>query len=322
MFKLLTILLSISLVSCCRAPKHIEPKIITPCHPKLIQRETRIGSQQFHLSPFEPLSQEELATDWGKEYQIAFVFAQDFDLYRAITSFKRAIILLNRPKYHRHAELNYFLVLCYYLGEKHVEVVYLGELGLGSYFQPTFKGYSDLLVMLYDSCQKLGQFEKAEQIISLLEKEDLQTTEKLLFFSQVEKADFLALSERAAQDPSSTLARLLYCYEKKKKSPCKAKVLNALLPGAGYLYLGQRSTAFTAFVVNALFIGATTHFFYHNNIPAGILFLSIEGGWYFGGINGAGLSAKCYNERLYESYFNKVCVKYELYPIWQLNFSF
>lgn len=287
-----------------------------------MQRETRSAPQVFNPSPFDPLTNEELATDWGKEYQIGFLFAQDFDLFRAITSFKRSIILLNRPKSHRHVELNYFLVLCYYLGEKYIEVLYLGESGLASYFQPGFKGYEDLLVMLYDSCLKLGEWEKAEQILTLLEQENAEKMDRLLFFSQIERAEFSALSARATLEPSSTLSRLLYCYEKKKKSAGKAKILNALLPGAGYLYLGQKSTAFTALMVNALFIGATAHFFYHNNIPAGVLFLSLEGGWYFGGINGAALSTKCYNERLYESYLNKVCTKHQLYPLCQLNFSF
>lgn len=322
MKKALFLLLFFSFTSCCRVSKQIEPKLELPCHPKFVQRETRIGAQQFHASPFEPLTQEELATDWGKEYQIAFVFAQDFDLFRAITAFKRSLILLNRAKSHRHIEINYFLILCYYLGEKYIEVVYLAEPGLGTYFQPGFKGYEDLLVMLYDSYEKIGQYEKAQKILSLLELEDIEKTDRLLFFSQIERANFPALYVRAAEGPNATLARMLCCYEKKKKSICKAKLLNAVLPGAGYLYLGQKSTAFTALAVNALFIGASVHFFYHHNIPAGILFLSMESGWYFGGINGAGLCAKSYNERLYESYLGKVCTKYELFPLYQLNFAF
>ena len=45
-------------------------------------------------SPFEPLSEEEKAQDWGKEIQIGFSFAHELDLYQAITAFKRAEFLL------------------------------------------------------------------------------------------------------------------------------------------------------------------------------------------------------------------------------------
>ena len=36
-----------------------------------------------------------------------------------------------------------------------------------------------------------------------------------------------------------------------------------------------------------------------SSLVAGIFTASLEAGWYLGGINGAGLSAKIYNDRLY-----------------------
>lgn len=76
-------------------------------------------------------------------------------------------------------------------------------------------------------------------------------------------------------------------YEKHAKSIKTAQCLNAVLPGAGYWYIGQKQTAVTALLVNSLFIGAASYFFVDGNIPAGVITLSLESGWYFGGIYGA-----------------------------------
>ena len=42
-------------------------------------------------------------------------------------------------------------------------------------------------------------------------------------------------------------------YTENWKSPTKARWLNGILPGAGYSYIGQKQTALTSFLINALF---------------------------------------------------------------------
>src|SRR5271170_7259307 len=103
--------------ACTRVPNQIDPVIKAPPHPKEIQRERRMPlylPQDFSLSPFVPLSEEESCTDWGKEYRIALSFAQDFDLYRAITGFKRALFLMPPENVDRRLEVEYAVALAYF----------------------------------------------------------------------------------------------------------------------------------------------------------------------------------------------------------------
>ena len=103
----------------------------------------------------------------------------------------------------------------------------------------------------------------------------------------------------------------------------KSGRLKVLYPrGAGYFYLGQKQSGITALLLNGLFIGASVYFFEDGNIPAGIIFTSFEAGWYFGGIYGAGLEAKYYNERLYESMATPMMHRERLFPILMLNYAF
>ena len=114
------------LTSCYRVSNTIEPTVQAPKHPKEIQREKRCFlalPQDFSVSPFDALTSEERLTDWGKEYLIAVMFAEDFDLYRAITNFKRAVCLAPLEEEARRLELHYLTALSYFLGKKYVEVI-------------------------------------------------------------------------------------------------------------------------------------------------------------------------------------------------------
>lgn len=305
-------------MGCQRVSTQIAPCLQQPCHEKEVAREKRNVIPAFHPSIFPALTEEERASDWGKEYEIGFYFAQDFDLYRAITSFKRALILLGGCSASRTLELQYYITLSYYLGQKYKEVVYMAEGGAFREIDPTFVAYEDLLLMLYDSYDHLGECAKAQAILSQINQYDNLSAEKIVFFSEIAKAEINALALRK----EAGIGHLLECYWRQKKSVRKAQGLNMVLPGAGYLYVGQRQTALTAFLVNGLFLGAAVHFFMDGNIPAGVIFLSFESGWYFGGITGAGLAARTYNERLYEGYAHKICVREKLYPSLRLHYKF
>ena len=95
-----------------------------------------------------------------------------------------------------------------------------------------------------------------------------------------------------------------------------------ILPGAGYLYVGQKQSAVTAFLLNGLFIAAAVHFFCKWEIAAGVITTSFEAGWYFGGIYGAGESAKLYNERVYEDLAYPALNRNGLFPVLMLQYGF
>lgn len=306
------------LSACYRVPRQIEPSIASPPHPKEIQREKRSFLAlpvDFSISPFPSLTTEECSSDWGKEYRIALSFADDFDLYRAVTGFKRALYLLPSDQTARKLEIEYAIALAYYLGKKYVESAYAVEATGLVRTDETFPAFSDLLLILYDSYCQLGKEEHAAHVLKLIETQDTAVAQRLTLLSAVKAADFATISEAGN-------TQIVAGYQKGSKSIGKAQFLNAMLPGAGYWYVGQKSTAITALIVNSLFIGAAAHFFTSGNTAAGIITLSFEGGWYFGGIYGSGLAAKYYNERLYCDYACKITQREQLFPIMMLKYTF
>jgi len=297
--------------ACHKAPTDIEPKVNYIVQDRYLKELP---------SPFPPLSAKEKEEPWGREYLIGIHFAHKLDLYPAITAFKRAEILLPENATTRKLEVNYEILLCYYLGQKYQEVIATFEETSLRMADPSFPAFHDLLIILYDSCSQAGEEEKAERIRAMICHYYPEEGEKLALSTALQHADMQKLPAYALENPQ--IHRLLSAYEEQKKSVATAKWLNAALPGAGYWYLGQQQSALTAFLLNGLFIAASVHFFQQGNIPAGAIFTSFEAGWYFGGIQGGGLEAKYYNERLYERLATPFMNQEKLFPVFMLSHSF
>ena len=313
--KYLTLVFSYLLLSssCTRVPEQIEPKIDYSVQDRYLLRLP---------SPFTPLTEEEKRQEWAREYKIAMGFAHELDLYQAITAFKRTLFLLPKEEKQRRLELQYEVLLCYYIGKKYAEVIQTFDSSGLHFVGAEFLASHDLLIILFDSYNHMKEPEKAQKILEYMQAHYPEDAEKLKLSHSLQEGN-IALIEQFSTLPNYTyLSSLLNCYDKEKKSIQKAQVLNALLPGAGYLYLGQKQSAMTAFLLNGLFIGASYYFFHKGNIPAGIIFTGFESGWYFGGIYGAGEEAKFYNERMYEKCAAPIMNQYKLFPILSLRYAF
>jgi tetratricopeptide (TPR) repeat protein len=310
--KFLILFLSL-FAACYRVPDQIDPRVSYQLQDQYFQQLT---------GAFPPLSTEERASDWGKEYIIGRHFAAELDLYRAVSTFKRALILIQNNK-ERKLEIQYDILLCFFLGKRYDETIDAFEKSDLAYVDKMFPAYHDLLLILYESYREMDNPEKQAKIIELLEKSFPDTSEELKVSIAIREGDLETIQEFASgfQHPSY-LDHLLDTYYSQKKSVATAQCLNALFPGAGYLYIGQRKSALTAFLLNGLFIAAATQFFIHKHIAAGIITTGFEAGWYFGGIYGAGEEAKYYNERLYERAASVVLNEYKLFPILMLNHAF
>lgn len=271
---------------------------------------------------FLPLNSNQKNQDWGKEHTIGMGFARELDLYQAITAFKRSLFLISPSEEKEIAKLKYYILLAYYLGQKYLDVSWTFETSLShfSYGPSDFPPYHDILVMLYDSYSHLKNDSKAEQILNYMKYTYPETHQKMEISEAIMKGNVKKLIDYSSS--YSEVNWLLYHYHKDKKSPLLAQTLNGILPGSGYLYLGQKQSALTAFLVNGLCIWASVYCFQHHNIGAGCIFASIEAGWYFGGIYGAGLEAKLYNERVYEKYATPVVYEKNYLPILMLNYAF
>ena len=273
-------------------------------------------------SPFLPLTVEERFQDWGRELFLGKSFAKQMDLYRALTCFKRALFLIPK-KHERRMEIEYEIFFAYYAANKFQEAIEAFEGSRLIEAPESFPPLNDLLIMLYDAYIKIDLPERACRILALIETRDADTANDLMLETAVIEANFPLIVDAAALSTSNeAVSEFLTAYFSEAKSVTKARTLNAILPGAGYLYVGQTKSAITSFLINALFIGAAYQLFDRGYIPAAIIVTSLETGWYFGGINGAGIEANQYNEILYERIGKDVLAKERLFPVLMLQHGF
>jgi tetratricopeptide (TPR) repeat protein len=271
--------------------------------------------------PFPPLSMEERASPWGRELVIAETFAGQLDLYRAISTYKRAEILVDDPV--RKLEVQYDILLSYFLAKRYDEAVLEFERSPLANVDKTFPAYHDLLLILFECYRELDWPDKQSRILELIRKDYPETAEKIQISTALRVGNLEEIKVYADGFQNySYLDNLLDNYYAQKKSVATAQTLNALMPGAGYLYIGQKTSAFTAFLLNGLFIFAATEFFIHGHTAAGIITTLFESGWYFGGIYGAGEEAKYYNERVYEKRASVVLNETKLFPVLMLQYGF
>ncbi|MGA8165220.1 MAG: tetratricopeptide repeat protein [Waddliaceae bacterium] len=300
------------------------------CHPKSTTIEPHFTylprQKDFESLPkaFSELSQQELEREWGKELKIGIAFARELDLYRAITAFKRSLVLMPPDCLDRQLQTSFYLVQSYYLGGKHDEAIAAFASGpLPMVCSSTFPAFRELMIILYDAYRQTDQKEKAQLALTIIESGDSGTARDLALYSAIDEANFSDISTLASFHPlGDEAAEFLNQYTIHAKSVSTARTLNALIPGAGYYYVGQKTTALTSFTINTAFIAAAYYFFKSGNWGAGLITTSLEFGWYFGGINGAGLAAKEYNTCLYREYGKILLQKNKLFPVLMFNVSF
>ena len=277
-------------------------------------------------APFKPLDSNETMTRWGAEYQVGQGFGRELDLYQTITAMRRAKILMRDKSPTRSEQADYYIMLSYYLGKRYGDVVESFCRSPLKYSDPhTFAPYNDMLVILYDSYMHLSppDPERADNVLACMKATAPELAARIELSHALSTGKLSELQTyRCAHLEDHSMESLLDNYCQCRKSVGKAQLFNALLPGAGYWYVGQRQTAITAFLLNALFIGAAAHFFVKGENAAGIIFTSFEAGWYFGGVLGAGLAAKSYNERMYEKLATCYMQEEHLFPVLQLQYSF
>jgi tetratricopeptide (TPR) repeat protein len=310
----LLVILGLVFGACYRVPDRINPHV-----------NYQLQDQHLHdlHSAFPPLTLSERDSDWGREYRIARAFAEQLDLYRAVSTYKRALILLPREETQRKLEIEYDIVLCFFLGKRYDEATEAFEKSDLANVDKSFPAYHDLLLVLYECYREMDNEEKQARILELIDKSFPDTGEKLKVSIAIRDGNLTEIEHFASGFNSpSYLDCLLDTYRTQKKSVASAQLLNAVLPGAGYLYIGQRKSAFTAFLLNSLFIVAAYEFFSHGHVAGGVITTCFEAGWYFGGIYGAGEEAKYYNERLYERNAAAILNDCKLFPVLMLKHDF
>ncbi|ADI38968.1 tetratricopeptide repeat protein [Waddlia chondrophila] len=292
----------------------LEPRICYTPHPKYMDALP---------SAFSPLNEEDLRQEWGKELKIAQALAREGDLYRAITGFKRARILMPQDNKGRLLQADFCIFQAYWQGSRYCEAIEQFENTPLCSVSSSFPSFREMLIMLFDAYHRTNQLEKAHAVMLLMDKGDPESAFTLKLFSNLDQGNLnAALSYAYNTEEQEEIERFSQTYSLCAKSVRKAQTLNAILPGAGYYYVGQKKSALTSFVINTVFTASAYYFFRDGNWGAGIIATSLEFGWYFGGINGAGLAAKEWNENLYENLGQELMIRKKYFPVLMLETSF
>ena len=241
--------------------------------------------QNVHVSP---------TSEWGQEILLGQAFAKEGDWYRALTSFKKARFLLhltNSSTPEIEARITWSECLIYAFNDRWHDVTTTWEHTSEKLYITDPLMTEQWSILLFTAYTYEGWKERADSFLAQLPKES-PIRKSLLEWRE------LSLFSREDQPKDSLIEQLLLS---KMKSPQKAKVFNALLPGLGYWYTGQKESACTSFLLNGAFIGATIQLFQAHQPFLALITLSFEAGWYLGGITGAGIEAENYNQRIKEA---------------------
>lgn len=292
----------------------LDPRICYNPHPRYMETLP---------SAFEPLTEDELREEWGRELKIAQALAREGDLYRAITGFKRARILMPPDDKDRLLQADFGIFQAYWQGNRFCEAIEHFEYTPLCTVSSSFPAFREMLIMLYEAYHRTDQEEKAFSVMTVMEKGDPDTAYTLKLFTHLDQGNINAARSYAWDtDQHEDIERFTDTYCLCAKSVRKAQMLNAILPGAGYYYVGQKKSALTSLVINTVFTASAYYFFRDGNWGAGAIATSLELGWYFGGINGAGLAAKEWNECLYENLGQELMQRKGYFPVLMLETSF
>jgi hypothetical protein len=196
------------------------------------------------------------------EYSVAKSFLYEKSLNPALSSFKRAYFLSKTLE--EKSAATYGLIFTYFLAKKwdHLQSLYTsGVLDQLDEKAPYFK---DALWMFYIAL-KDKQLPFVTQNLKTCLAQDPAIAKKLSEFESISTASF----------SSSAFSPLYTTYLHTQKSSIKAGLFNLTLPGSGYLYLGQKQTALTCFVVLSLLLGALYSCLMHKQKAAACLVFSI-----------------------------------------------
>lgn len=278
-------------------------------------------------SPFPELADLERQTEWGKELQLGQAFGKKGNFSSAIFCFQRAHILLSSQKHPsqlRSHQIEYDLLLSYAFARQFKEVLELfqtGSLAHGN-LSPAIK--TQILILLIEATKKAGRPERlpeqlSEQLNGLFEQltqYDLEKSKKLRLWYQATSLGKITF------DAPTSLVDGYNLYQKQKINRHTPQLLNALLPGSGYMLLGQYRTGVTALAINGLFIIGGVELIKHGLFAAGAITLGLEAGWYMGGIYGAGLATAHYNEQLWKNTMQPLLEREGAFPLLQLTYGF
>ena len=253
------------------------------------------------------------------QLKMADVFMEEGEYYRAITEYKKFLILF--PDSEKADYALFKTGMAYYSGEEYEPSVQyfsvLGEKYKTSRYLPEASYYEGL------SYWKSKDREKARTAFDTLSEVfpgsefaplalvagSLVTLEEENVTASMKRLEWLTF--RYPEYPSSKNAKeamtLIDQYPRlPEKSETLAAVMSAILPGSGYIYAGHVEDGITAFIINTLFIAGTITAIHSENYAVAGIVGGIGLPFYVGNIYGSANAAKKWNLGVKRDIRNKV----------------
>jgi len=262
------------------------------------------------LATVSPLHAEEgaILLTGDVQLKIADAFMEESEYYRAVTEYKKFLILF--PESEKADYASFEIGMAYFKGEEYGAAA---RSFLAVHQKYPESGYAVQAVYLEGSSQwKLKNYDRARVVLESLSE---QHPESEYAPRSLVVICLVALDENKAEVSHQTLKRFLDRYpghpgeervkeatvqldryqELPEKSPVLAGIMSAILPGSGYIYAEHYGDGITAFIINGLFIAGTVTAINQENYALAGIVGGIGVPFYLGNIYGSANAAKKWN---------------------------
>jgi outer membrane protein assembly factor BamD (BamD/ComL family)/TM2 domain-containing membrane protein YozV len=275
----------------------------------------------FSLTIIPPLHAEDSPLVLTEEVQmkLADAFLGEGEYYRAITEFKKFLILFPDSK---KADYAWFRIgLANLQGEefgpaartfstlrqKYPESAYSLQAGyLEGISHWKMKGYNLTLMILAEISEGHPGSEYAPRALAAAGLVALDEDKADLSRRNLERFLERYPGHSGVENVRDALAYLDQYERLPEKSPVLAGALSAILPGSGYMYAGRYGDGFTAFLINGLFIAGTVTGIHNENYALSAIVGGIGVPFYLGNIYGSANAAKKWNLEVKREVLRKV----------------
>jgi tetratricopeptide (TPR) repeat protein len=242
------------------------------------------------------------------QLKIADAFMEEGEYYRAVTEYKKFLILF--PDSAKADYASFEIAMAYFKGEeygaaarsflalreKYPESGYAIRAGyLEGVSQWKLKNYDRTRAALEALVEKYPESEYAPRSLVVICLAALDENK-----AEVSRQALKRFLERYPGHPGEENARealaLLDRYQElPEKSPVLAGVMSAILPGSGYIYAEHYGDGITAFLINGLFIAGTITAIHQENYAIAGIVGGVGVPFYLGNIYGSANAAKKWN---------------------------
>lgn len=271
--------------------------------PQKINFEPPLPSPSLSISTHSAFSK-----NFDLEYAAAKAFLNDHLFYPTISSFKKAHLLSTNTE--EKSSAAYSLIFTYFIAKKWDLLKNLYTQGIIEHLDKEAVYFKDAIIMFYVALKDQNMPFIVQNLKSYL-YQDHNLKIKLELYDAITQANFAP----------SEFNQMYQLYKTHEKSQLFAGIMNLLIPGAGYLYLGQLQTALTCFLALSVLIWGLYHALKTKHFAQAVLIFSIFSGFYFGSVMGAKLATITYNQALYTSIFDPILKDNQLYPEQNISYA-